>query len=422
VDESLAAADRDPAMVGADVPQVEELRRELLARAGQFYVEFLKQEPRSEQARRDLAQAHLRLARINRMLEKRDEAEREYRVAIAGLAPLAAGAGRPEDRQALASAHNALGETLRVQVGRSAEAAAAYDRALQLQQALVKERPNEPQYLEELALTLSNRGILRSESPDGTGAAEADFREAIRLLDPLSGTRARALQDRGRAANNLAAVLEVAGNDEARAFYERAVTGHEALAGRYPQNREYRLELAKFCNNLAVYLHDRGDAGEAARRSRQALDLITALARPAPSLAIERADAYNLRGMILQAERRGEAERAFEEALDLFAEMPASPAVVRMPLFHQRFGELLLNLNRFASASRSGASARLLARALDQYAAVAKQTADAGDPSLARAVVETIDQMLPELAERDRARLIAVQEQLRRVAGGRGPS
>jgi tetratricopeptide (TPR) repeat protein len=420
VDESLAAADRDPALMGADVPQVEELRRELLARAERFYIAFMNQEPRSEQARRDLAMAHLRLARINRMLEKRDEAEREYRQAIAGLSALVGSSNQPDDRQALGAAFNALGETLRVQVGKTAEAAAAYDQALQTQQTLVAERPGEARYQEDLALTLSNRAILHAESRERVAAAEADFRESIRLLDPLAADRARALQDRGRAANNLAAVLEEAGSADAAVFYERAVTGHETLVKRYPQNREYRLELAKFCNNLAMYLHDRGSMDEASRRSGQAVDLLTDLARPAPSLAIERADAQNLRGVILQVERGGEAEQSFENALDLFAEMQSSPAVLGMPAFHQRFGDLLINLGGLAKEPQTAAGGRrLLSRALDQYSAVATTIAAASDASQTQAVIDTLERVLPELPGQDRSRVSDLLERTRRALAGR---
>ena len=112
VDESLSSADRDPARVGADVPQVEEFRRELLAKAERFYTAFMNQEPRSEASGRDLAFAHFRLGHINRMLERRDEAAREYQDSIARFDALrAAYPANLEYRAALANAYNWLGET-----------------------------------------------------------------------------------------------------------------------------------------------------------------------------------------------------------------------------------------------------------------------------------------------------------------------
>ncbi len=419
VDESLAAVDRDPALVGADVPQVEELRSELLSRAERFYLAFIRQEPRSEEARRDLALAHLRVARISRMLDKRDDAEREYQTAIAMLLALAANGGALADRQSLATAYNSLGETLRVQTGRTADAAAAYEQALRVQEALVSEQPSVSQYQEDLALTRVNRGILRWESAEGP-AAEADFREAIRLLDAVGEQRPRTVQERGRANNNLAALLDARGDAGAEAYYARAVSGHESLVERFPQNREYQLELATFCNNLAVFQYEHGAQAAADERNRQAVVLLTQLSRPAPSLEIEHADAQNLRGMILQAQSRQAATRAYEEALDQFAAMSAAPTVLRMPALHQRFGDLLINLAQFAQGGSAEAGTRLLTRAIDLYAAVAARTADGGDQAQARAVLETINRVMPELAPRERQRFVAVHERLDRLA--RGPS
>ena len=421
VDESLAAIDRDPADIGADVPQVEELRRQLLARAEGFYVTFMDQEPRSERARRDLAQAHMRLGHINRMLEKRDEAEREYRDAISRLTALVSrSAPAADDQQSLATSYNWLGETLRVQAGRQDDASEAYDRALELQQTLVAAHPDIIAYQVERARTLSNRGILKSTSD--SAAAERDFRESIRLLEPLTNQSDRALQDLGRAANNLAAVLDAGGGTDAKAFYERAVGGHEQLVARDPDHRVYQLELATFANNFAVFLQRQGDPVAASLRSRQAIDLITALARPAPSLAIERADAHTLRGMILEARNDAESDEAYERALELFAEIETAPAVLRMSLFHERFGDLLINLALRARAPGQAVSGRLLSRAVDQYATVARQILDSGAPSQMRVVVDTIAAVVPELGDRDRLRLAEIQEELRRALSTRGSS
>ena len=420
VDESLATIDRDPALAGADVPQVEALRRELLSRAERFYLAFIQQDPRSETARRELAMAHLRVAHISRMLEKRDDAEREYRTAIASLSPIAERSRAPGDHQALGTAFNSLGETLRLQTGRAADAAAAYEQALGVQHALVAGHPAVSQYQEDLALTLVNRGILRWEGGDGT-AAETDFGEAIRLLDAVGDERPRTVQERGRAANNLAAALDARGEAGAEHFYARAVSGHESLVKRFPQNREYQLELAKFCNNLAVFQYEHGERAAAESRNRQAVALLADLSRPAPSLEIENADAYNLRGLILQLEQREAALAAYEEALDRFAGMTTAATAPRMPAFHQRFADLLVNLALFAQGNPPAAAGRLLSRAIDQYLVVAASIADGGDASQARAVLDAINRVLPELTESDRQRFAGAQERLGRVAS-RGPS
>jgi tetratricopeptide (TPR) repeat protein len=265
-----------------------------------------------------------------------------------------------------------------------------------------------------------NRGILRWDSGD-SAAAEADFRESIRLLDAVGEERARTVQERGRAANNLAGVLDARGDAGAEAFYTRAVTGHESLMQRFPQNREYQLELAKFCNNLAVFHHDHGAAAAADARNRQAVSLLTELARPAPSLGIERADANNLRGLILRAEQREASQHSYEAALDLFADLATAVNVVKMPAFHQRFADLLINLAAVAQSQPPDAGLRLLNRAVDQYLGVATRAADNGDASQARTVLDTITRVLPELPQGERQRFTVVQERLGRAAA-RGPS
>ncbi|HSJ96258.1 MAG TPA: hypothetical protein VLC53_04250, partial [Myxococcota bacterium] len=392
VDESLAAADRDPAQIGADVPQVQELRRELLAKAETFYRAFMNQEPRDDESRRDVAGAHLRLGHINRMLEHQADAERHYGEAIARLAALVSeNPEAAEDRQSLAAAYNWLGETLRRQGAAGEQAAQAYGSALELQERLVRDHPTRPAYREELARTLSNRGILRFGAGGDVAAAERDLREAIRLLEPLSESSARALQDLGRAANNLAALLDSLARDDARAFYERAVAAHERLVERHPDNTEYKLELATFANNLAVFLYEHDASAEAVRHSRRALELLTALARPAPSLAIERADAHNLRGWILQEQNVEQALQAYEAALDHFRDLGTDPAVTRMPMFHVRFGDLLVNLAVLATGPAAGERSRqVLSRGIDHYAEAARQVADSGSADEIRMALDTL--------------------------------
>ena len=88
VDQTLSSVDVDPIRAGADVPQMAKLRRELLERAKKFSQEFLQQDPRGADLRKETALAHLRLGHISRMLASPVEAEAEYRKAIEQLTRL----------------------------------------------------------------------------------------------------------------------------------------------------------------------------------------------------------------------------------------------------------------------------------------------------------------------------------------------
>ena len=432
VDESLSSADRDPARVGADVPQVEEFRRELLAKAERFYTAFMNQEPRSEASGRDLAFAHFRLGHINRMLERRDEAAREYQDSIARFDALrAAYPANLEYRAALANAYNWLGETLRPAAARFADAERAYNSALELQQALVAVSaaggsispgvPGAARYQQELARTHYNRGILRYTRglepgrADMMAAAEADFRAAIGLLEPLAGANDQAAQELARASNNLGGLLsgDAQRLDEVQLLWEKAIAIDARLVAQDPANREYKLELARFYSNLAALLHERGQLEESSRRSREAVDLIEALARVAPSLAIARVDAHSLRGMILENQDSMGAEREYQTALDILDQLHGDETLRRLPEFHERFGDLLLNLAVFPGTRAEVERARqLLARAVSVYADMAAGIVASGSRADAQIALDNLSRVLPALPDAERARLTASSRQL----------
>jgi tetratricopeptide (TPR) repeat protein len=422
VDQTLASSDRDPTRVGADVPQMEEFRRELLGKAQSFYLAFLEQSPRSEELRRELAFARFRLGHISRLLEKPEEAAKEYQDAIASFESLSAAyPGNPEYRQALANSYNWLGETLRPFESRFPDARRAYDSALRIQEGLLREAPESATYQEERARTLYNRGILlgtRAHTEETSfRAAESDFRAAIALLEPLTARTndARSLQELARAYNNLASLIV---SDQARvadalALYERAIAIDERLVILDPRNRDYKLELAKFCNNLAYLLRERGELDRARKRSDQALALLENLASPVPSLGVEQADAHNLRGLILQGGASG-AEDEFRRSLEIYAKLARSPDVPLRPEFHLRFGELLLNLAAFSKNTNDARSREILADAVTLYGEIARKIVATAPPADMKLVLENLARLVPELAPGDRPRVTELHETLER--------
>ncbi len=422
VDQTLSSAGLDPARAGADVPQMEQFRTELLEKAKLFYVGFLKQDSGSEELRNEMAFAHFRLGHIHRLLGKADEAAGEYGQAIAQFDSLAKEYPKADYQSALGNAYNWLGETLRPAPDRFAEAEKAYDSALLLQQRLLRERSGNGQYEQELARSYYNRGILRSSTGAAAHAdsarAEADFREAIRLLEPLAQKKTDRLPslELARACNNLGSL--VAEDDtrlpEAKELYERAVRIDEESTRAEPDNRVYKLELAQFDDNLADLLRRLRQFDLAKERSRQALDLLDELAAPAPSLGIEHADAHSLRGRILQSEGSRGAAGEYEQSLEIFEKLQTDRASHHLALFHERFGDLLLNL---AALSRETGDVegvrRLLARAVTRYLELAHRSLAAGSVADAQTVFDNLTTLLPALSERDRSTITKLYEDLR---------
>jgi tetratricopeptide (TPR) repeat protein len=425
VDQTLSSVAINPASAGADVPQMAELRHSLLEKAKGFSVEFLNRNPRGTELQKEVGLAHLRLGHISRMLEKPAEAEAEYKEAIRQLDPLERDRPAAESRQALANAYNWLAETLRSVPGRAQEAAQAYEQALRLQSALVAAAPDNAAYRQDLARTHYNRGILRATAGDQINAkpaeSEADFRDAIRLLEPLAARSvATAPQELARATNNLASLIA---DDETRVaeadkLYNRAIEIHEGLLKADPINRQYKLELAQFLENDAERARLVGDFDRATRRNQRALALLDDLLRPAPSLGIEHADAHSLRGMILTSARSPEAIAAYEQSLQLFDDLDRDPAARRLPSFHLRFGDLLLNLAALSrEAPADERTRRVLAQAVTHYIAHAEASLAAGDRADAQLVLDNLRRLIPELDEASRRAIDGPYGQLQRRLG-----
>jgi len=356
-----------------------------------------------------MALAHLRLGHIDRWLENADQAADEYRQAIGLFEILEKQSPKAEYRQGLANSYNWLGLTLTPLRDRASDAEQAYNRALTLQEDLVRTSARRADYQQELARTRYNRGVLHWSTAVPTNpdfkVAESDYREAIRLLEPL----ARSQSDRvpalelARAYNNLATLLALDDQRlvEAKRFYEAAIRQDEELTRTEPANREYTLELAKFCDNLSDLLRRLGEGDLAKARSRQALDLLDALAVPAPSLGIERADAHNLRGQLLQASDPRSAVAEYQEALEILETLRQDRNARHLPLFHERYQDLLQNLAAFAGDNPSADVHALLVRALTGYLELAQASLASGSAADAQLVLENVSNLLPELSEVD---------------------
>jgi tetratricopeptide (TPR) repeat protein len=321
VDESLSSAGSQQAREAADTPQMEEFRQGLLQKAEDFYVNYLgKQNPRSEKFRLETARVRTRLGDINRLLEKYQDAVNEYQFSVAELDSLIKQHPKnPEYRQAQAYSYNWLGETLRLWLEkaqkptqyRRADAEDAYDNALRLQQELVKEAPKNSAYQQELARTFYNRGILRYATGD-LSSSESDMRRAVQLLEPLAGKTADTpvgsrntppSQDLARAYNNLANMLvREKRSSEASQLLERAVAIHQGLCSKDPDNREYKMELAQFYDDLAIALAVESQIDLAKARNEQALALFEQLAAPGSSLSKEHEKAQEIRAWLSKSD------------------------------------------------------------------------------------------------------------------------
>jgi len=373
VDESLSSAGRQQARESADSPEMEAFRKVLLDKAAAFYAVFTRQNSGNLKLREEAAWAHSRLGDVNRLLERRDESIKQYQQAISMFQDLVAQHPNVDSyRQALAYCHNFLGESLwaassaaRIGLRQAAtpdplilnQARSEYDQAIQLQQKIHISDPANIEDTQELARSYYNRGILSADGGD-MRSSESEFRAAVTLLEPIANRTAtqknssispEPAQELARVYHDLATLEQNQGRSgEAKAAYEKAIQTAEQLIGRDPQEREYQAELATYCDGEARLLVDLNDLQAAERRNREALDLVEALADPAPGLSEQQAKVLQLRSEILLAQRSPEALTASESERILLQRLARGETPQRQELFQAMYKNLAVNYMELA--------------------------------------------------------------------------
>jgi tetratricopeptide (TPR) repeat protein len=263
-----------------------------------------------------------------------------------------------------------------------------------------------------------------TEAADGAISWPRRMSRSDALLESLAGANPSAAQELGRAYNNLANLL-AAGDGrlaDARELYSRASGIHEGLTAKDPGNREYAMELVQFYNNDADVLRELGQIDLAWRRSAQALEGIESLSRPAPSVGIERADNLNLRGRIAQGRSIREALALYRQSFEMYQRVEGDGQARQFPEFHQRMGDLLVNVAAVAMENRAEGG-RLLSQLLEFYLGLVKHAATSGTAAEARGVLDNIARVLPELSDEQathvRTCTAAVAGRARTEAGAR---
>lgn len=370
-DQALEAVDTMLTKVGAErlanVPRMDEVRRELLESALAFQTSLLAQRAGDPALRLEAARAHGRVGTVQEQLGRIDEAVASQRAAVAVLEELATEQGEdellfdlvagysrlggaelraadgtasraayerardlllgvgPEDARAadartrLASIQYNLG-VLHKRMGAFEPARAALEAALTLEQGSPRADPQASRA--SVATTLMELGHVALQMRD-EALAVARFDQCHALLaeleplaadDPaIANLIAKAGLDRGRLLNR------VGRTDDAERDLAAALPRFERLARDYPAQTAYRIQLAATHVELAASAGARGDARRAEAGLRGALDVFAAIAEAAPEVADHRGN---------------------------------------LGIFHERLADFLMGEGRYAEAAASYAQAQ----------------------------------------------------------------
>jgi hypothetical protein len=109
----------------------------------------------------------------------------------------------------------------------------------------------------------------------------------------------------------------------------------------------------------------------------------------------------------------------YRQALTLFLSLARTDEAAGRPDFHLRYGDLLTNLAALRRERPTGDEPRrLLSDAVRSYIEFGRR-AGAGAPREARAVLDSLSRLMPELSEADRASFTEPYDQLQQQVGSR---
>ncbi|MBX7103550.1 MAG: tetratricopeptide repeat protein [Gemmataceae bacterium] len=174
---------------------------------------------------------------------------------------------------------------LHFQTGKVSEAEAEYRAALVIQQKLVEENPTSIAYRNSLAFTRNSLGLLLSRT-GRPAEAEAEYRAAMAIYEKLTRENPAVTEFRsrlGQSHHNLGSFYSAAGKYEAsEAAHRAALAVRRVLVDENPSVTDYRSDLASTHNNFANLLMLLNRSAEAATQHDAALSLRRALAGAEP--------------------------------------------------------------------------------------------------------------------------------------------
>lgn len=365
----------------AHVPQMQNIRRDLLIEALKLYGEFQKEKSSDPEVRWQAGRAMQRVADIHGMLGKPRDAVKPYQSAIATFRELAtANPGQAEFRQDLAGGVDSYATLLR-QLKNNREAEKLYREAMELRKELARAIPNEPSLQRALAKSHNNLGVVLL----GLGKHADAVKDFAAGLDILRAQLKRDLADLScqeeltRALNNQGAALKSMNQPEqAQAAFVEARDKLAMLVKAAPGVPEYRQQFAIAWNHLGDLWRDKKPK-EAEDAYQHALTERAKLVKDfdsVPAYREELAQTYASMSLLFQTTGRPEEaaeaqKKAFEiqaKAVADFAHLPELRA--KLASSHNNRGIVLLTQQKLKDSEEE------LAAALKIFGALAKEFPD----------------------------------------------
>ncbi len=359
-----------------DVPTAEASYRKAAAELD----DLVKHEPSNVDFQRDQARADHGLGVLLKDANRFEQGEAMLREAIRLREAIAQKPDRTaEDKQALADSRYQLGSLLARQGTIRADDMTTYREAIEVQEELVRQYANQPEYRVRLARYRNNLGILQSASGNSQQAV-ATFEGTLELLRPLvegAGALPGARWQFARASNNLGRLLIRDRRPQASALLSRAEGLLRTLMTEFPSVASYTTELAAVEFNLGHVARPRRTPQNVMPTSRESVVAFQESVRLLESLKLRfpNTPAYRLKlatslvslnealAQSAPAEAEGALARALEVQKALRDEVPGVPEYQRaVARGHYELAQLLYVEKKHKPAVVQAEAARTLFR------------------------------------------------------------
>ncbi|QDV45091.1 Serine/threonine-protein kinase PrkC [Stieleria neptunia] len=175
-------------------------------------------------------------------------------------------------------------------------------------QSFVQRATDDPELVEDIAVTYGKIGSLQSEIGLSREAAQSlrqskDLFERLSIADPTNETLSSAL---ATCQNNLALVQEKAGDyATAKQLYEQAIAIGERLVSAEPNDPDRQSDLSLSLNNLGLLLHSIGQSERSEAAFRRSIEIIETIDESQWSSELDQQLAstyHNLSGLLSKSE------------------------------------------------------------------------------------------------------------------------
>jgi tetratricopeptide (TPR) repeat protein len=310
----------------AAVPQMEEVRQKLLEDALEFCQAFVQGRSTDPAVRRELGRAYQRTGRIRELLGKPELAEKDYHQAL-DMQRMLVGEfpNEPSFAHDLARSHLALGDLCHDQQGRTADAEAAYQRALEVLGPLAIAHPETRGIKNSLAAAQNNLGVVYSET-GRTDQAESAFHTALEIRAELARQHPEVSEYLSALAQSYESLGDLYNSTgrrgRAEEAFKKSVALREQLSNGHPEEPDYQNSLVKSYNKLGSHYDYTGHLVQAEEPYQNALRVCQQLAKDHPAIPEYQTDlavTYRYLGRLYYfAGRKAEADVSLEKSVVIF--------------------------------------------------------------------------------------------------------